>query len=103
MGFADDANALIQEKKFDDLESLWMNQLESDPSDVDAFLRTAKSLRKSEQRTKSDGSPDIRRNCGRRSKKRCGKPTEAGRAFSARSTLRDSPSRRAARSKRPRK
>ena len=54
MGFADDANALIQEKKFDDLESLWMNQLESDPSDVDAFLRTAKSLRKSEQRTQSD-------------------------------------------------
>ena len=42
MGFADDANALIQEKKFDDLESLWMNQLESDPKDVDAFLRTAK-------------------------------------------------------------
>ena len=54
MGFADDANALIQEKKFDDLESLWMNQLESDPSDVDAFLRTSKSLRKSEQRTQSD-------------------------------------------------
>jgi transcription elongation GreA/GreB family factor len=54
MGFADDANALIQEKKFDDLESLWMNQLESDPSDVDAFLRTAKLLRKSEQRTQSD-------------------------------------------------
>src|SRR5437667_11963134 len=54
MAFADDANALIQEKKFDDLESLWMNQLESDPSDVDAFLRTAKALRKSEQRTQSD-------------------------------------------------
>ena len=54
MGFADDANALIQEKKFDDLESLWMNQIESDPKDVDAFVRTAKSLRKSEQRTQSD-------------------------------------------------
>ena len=54
MAFADDANALIQEKKFDDLESLWMNQLESDPSDVDAFLRTAKALRKAEQRTQSD-------------------------------------------------
>lgn len=54
MAFADDANALIQEKKFEDLETLWMNQLESDPSDVDAFLRTAKALRKSEQRTQSD-------------------------------------------------
>ncbi len=54
MGFADDANALIQEKKFDDLESLWMNQLETDPRDVDAFVRTAKLLRKSEQRTQSD-------------------------------------------------
>jgi len=54
MGFAEDANALIQEKKFEDLESLWMDRIESDPSDVDAFLRTAKALRKSEQRTQSD-------------------------------------------------
>ena len=54
MGFAEDANALIQEKKFDDLESLWMNQIDSDPGDVDAFIRTAKTLRKSEQRTQSD-------------------------------------------------
>jgi len=54
MGFAEDANALIQEKKFDELESLWMNQIESDPADIDAFLRTAKALRKSEQRTQSD-------------------------------------------------
>src|SRR5260370_22868616 len=54
MPFADEANALIQEKKFDDLESLWMNQIDSDPSDVDGFLRTAKTLRKAEQRTQSD-------------------------------------------------
>src|SRR5581483_4074660 len=54
MGFAEDANALIQQKKFDDLESLWMNQMESDPADVDAFLRIAKALRKAEQRTQSD-------------------------------------------------
>src|SRR5437762_496082 len=54
MPFPDDANALIQEKKFEDLESLWMNQIESDPSDVDTFLRTAKVLRKAEQRTQSD-------------------------------------------------
>jgi transcription elongation GreA/GreB family factor len=54
MAFADDANALITQKKFEDLESLWMNQLESDPRDVEAFLRTAKALRKAEQRTQSD-------------------------------------------------
>lgn len=54
MGFSDDANALIEQKKFDDLESLWMNQLDRDPSDADAFLRIAKTLRKSEQRTLSD-------------------------------------------------
>src|SRR5438552_14061209 len=54
MGFADDANALIQEKNFDGVESLWMNQLESDAVDVDAFLRAAKALRKAEQRSQSD-------------------------------------------------
>ena len=54
LGFADDANALIEKKKFDDLESLWMNQLDSDPRDADAFLKIAKALRKAEQRTLSD-------------------------------------------------
>jgi transcription elongation GreA/GreB family factor len=54
LGFADDANALIERKKFDDLESLWMNQLDRDPSDADGFLRIAKALRKVEQRTLSD-------------------------------------------------
>ncbi len=54
MPFASDAQKLIQQKKFDDVESLWMSQLDSDPSDVDAFLTTAKALRKAEQRTQSD-------------------------------------------------
>ena len=54
MGFAEDANALIEQKKFDDVEGLWLSQLERDPSDVDAFLRTARVLRKAEQRTQSD-------------------------------------------------
>jgi transcription elongation GreA/GreB family factor len=54
LGFVEDANALIEQKKFDDLESLWMNQLDSDPSDADAFLRIAKALRKAEQRGLSD-------------------------------------------------
>ena len=54
MGFAEDAAKLIDKKDFDALESFWMAQLEADPSDVDAFLRTAKALRKAEQRTQSD-------------------------------------------------
>ena len=54
MGFSEDAAKLIDKKDFDALESLWMAQLDSDPSDVDAFLRAAKALRKAEQRTQSD-------------------------------------------------
>jgi transcription elongation GreA/GreB family factor len=54
LGFSEDAAKLIDKKDFDALESLWMAQLDSDPSDVDAFLRAAKALRKAEQRTQSD-------------------------------------------------
>ncbi len=54
MPFRDDAATLIQQKKFEDLESLWMTQIDTDPSDVDSFLHIAKSLRKAEQRTQSD-------------------------------------------------
>jgi transcription elongation GreA/GreB family factor len=54
MPFRDDALRLIQQKKFDDLESLWMSELDRDPSDVEAFLTVAKTLRKAEQRSQSD-------------------------------------------------
>jgi len=54
MPFRDDAQRLIQDKNFDELESLWMTQLDEDPSDVDSFIHIAKSLRKAEQRTQSD-------------------------------------------------
>ncbi len=54
MPFRDDAQQLINRKKFDELEGLWMSQLDADPSDVEAFLTAAKSLRKAEQRTQSD-------------------------------------------------
>jgi transcription elongation GreA/GreB family factor len=54
MPFREDASALIQQKKFDDFEALWMNQIESDPRDVEVFLNSAKALRKAEQRTQSD-------------------------------------------------
>src|ERR1051326_2806156 len=54
MAFRDDAQRLIQGKNLDELESVWMTQLDEDPSDVDTFLAVAKSLRKAEQRTQSD-------------------------------------------------
>src|SRR5437762_3596485 len=54
MPFRDDAQRLIQQRKFDELESLWMTQLDADPGDVEGFLAAAKSLRKVEQRTQSD-------------------------------------------------
>jgi transcription elongation GreA/GreB family factor len=54
MPFREDALRRIQEKKFDDVETLWMAELDRDPSDVDAFIAVAKALRKAEQRTQSD-------------------------------------------------
>lgn len=54
MPFREQAHQLISEKKFDELESLWMTELDGDVSDIDAFLTTAKNLRKAEQRTMSD-------------------------------------------------
>lgn len=54
MPFRDDAITLIDKKKFDDVETLWMEQLDRDPSDVDSFITAAKALRKAEQRTQSD-------------------------------------------------
>jgi transcription elongation GreA/GreB family factor len=54
LAFSEDAAKLIEKRDFDALESLWMSQIDADPSDVEAFLRTAKALRKSEQRTQSD-------------------------------------------------
>src|SRR5207253_5951334 len=54
LGFAEDAAKLIDKHDFDALESQWMAQLDGDASDVDAFIRTAKALRKAEQRTQSD-------------------------------------------------
>ena len=55
MPFREDAQQLIKQKKFEDVESLWMAQLDgADVADVDAFLTTAKALRKAEQRTQSD-------------------------------------------------
>ncbi len=54
MPFRDHAQQLINQKKFEDLESLWMSRLDGDLTDIDGFLATAKALRKAEQRTQSD-------------------------------------------------
>ncbi len=54
MGFTEDANALIEQKKFDEFESLWMSRLEADDRDVASFLALARNLRKAEQRSMSD-------------------------------------------------
>ncbi len=54
MSFRDSASSLIIKKKFDEFETLWMSQLDSNPQDVDAFLVAAKALRKAEQRSQSD-------------------------------------------------
>ncbi|HEY2093277.1 MAG TPA: GreA/GreB family elongation factor [Thermoanaerobaculia bacterium] len=54
MPFREDALRQVHSKKFDDVESLWMAELDRDPSDVDAFITVAKALRKAEQRTQSD-------------------------------------------------
>jgi transcription elongation GreA/GreB family factor/transcription elongation factor GreA-like protein len=54
LGFAEDATNLIQERRFDDVESLWMRAIENDTSDVESFIKTAKLLRKAEQRSQAD-------------------------------------------------
>ncbi len=54
MAFRDDAQQLIQQRKFDELESLWMAELDRGSTDFEAFITTAKALRKAEQRTQSD-------------------------------------------------
>lgn len=54
MPFREDAQQLINQKKFDEVESLWMSQLDGDLTDVEPFLNTAKALRKAEQRAQSD-------------------------------------------------
>jgi transcription elongation GreA/GreB family factor/transcription elongation factor GreA-like protein len=54
LGFAEDATNLIQERRFDDVESLWMQAIEKDTDDVESFIKTAKALRKAEQRSQAD-------------------------------------------------
>ncbi len=54
MPFREDAQQLINQKQFDEVESRWMAALDADLSTVEPFLATAKSLRKAEQRTQSD-------------------------------------------------
>lgn len=54
MAWVDEARALIEAKKFEDLEAMWMSRLESDPSDIEDFVATAKLLRKADERSRAD-------------------------------------------------
>ncbi|HEY0590663.1 MAG TPA: GreA/GreB family elongation factor [Thermoanaerobaculia bacterium] len=48
------ASELIEKKAWDDVESLWMEELEADPTRVGEFLDIAKRLRKSDERQRAD-------------------------------------------------
>ncbi|HUP63755.1 MAG TPA: GreA/GreB family elongation factor [Thermoanaerobaculia bacterium] len=54
MQFVQDAAKLITEKKFDEVESRWMAEMESDPTRTGLFLEVAKNLRKAEERGRAD-------------------------------------------------
>jgi transcription elongation GreA/GreB family factor len=49
-----EAGALIERKDFEGLETLWMNQMEAAPTNVDQFLATARMLRKADERSRAD-------------------------------------------------
>ncbi|HVT05345.1 MAG TPA: GreA/GreB family elongation factor [Thermoanaerobaculia bacterium] len=53
MSLLEKVNPLVEQHKFDDIESLWMAKMESDPGDVDDFLATAKAMRRAEERVRS--------------------------------------------------
>ncbi|MGH9458037.1 MAG: GreA/GreB family elongation factor [Thermoanaerobaculia bacterium] len=53
------AAPLIESKAWDDLESLWMTEIESDPTRVDEFLEIAKRLRKADERIRADALLDL--------------------------------------------
>lgn len=54
MSLTSEAKPLIESRNFEEVEALWLARLESDPSDVDDFLATARALRKAEERGRSD-------------------------------------------------
>lgn len=54
MGFSHHVKPLIEEKKFDEVEALWMDHLGQSSTTIDEFLSTAKQLRKSEERSRAD-------------------------------------------------
>jgi transcription elongation GreA/GreB family factor len=54
-----DTASLIDKKAWDEIESLWMARMESDPGDADDFLATAKALRKAEERSRADALLDL--------------------------------------------
>jgi len=53
VGLSNQAKSLIEQKKFDEVEALWISELEN-PQKVEDFLAVAKHLRKSEERSRAD-------------------------------------------------
>lgn len=53
------ASSLIEKKEWEDLESLWMEELEGDPTRVDEFLEIAKRIRKADERQRADALLDL--------------------------------------------
>ncbi len=54
MSLTSEAKPLIESRKFEEVEALWLARLESNISDVEDFLATARALRKAEERGRSD-------------------------------------------------
>ncbi|HVR42717.1 MAG TPA: GreA/GreB family elongation factor [Thermoanaerobaculia bacterium] len=54
MEFRADATSLIEKKDWDQVESRWMTEIESDPTRVDGFLEIAKQIRKADERGRAD-------------------------------------------------
>lgn len=54
MSLSKRASILLGEKNLDEVESVWMTEMEADPSEVSEFLATARLMRKAGERTLSD-------------------------------------------------
>jgi transcription elongation GreA/GreB family factor len=53
------AAELIEKKSWDEVESLWMEEIEADPTRVAEFLDIAKRLRKADERQRADALLDL--------------------------------------------
>ena len=59
MTWFEDAKQKIAQKAWEEVESLWMARLESDPTGVEEFLAIAKALRQKDERQRADALLDL--------------------------------------------